>query len=268
MERKGYLYLALIAGFLVVLGKLTWEAWFSYVVPATGRIGELSPASLLAFASAAGFASFFAPCAFPLLPGYVSYYMGMVEVSGKTKPSLYLGAAGGLGIVVFFSIIGGSLMLLGTPLTPYLTKFKPLIAVAMLLLGIALVKNYTLDMPLLEKLKLGIAHRSRRERNPCKGIFLFGLSYAAASMGCTLPIFGALLLYTLGLGGGTGVMMFLSYSFSMGVAMLLATLLISRTKGPLIKKLSTSTAMIKKGSGAVLALVGLYLLSFYVRFGM
>jgi cytochrome c-type biogenesis protein len=268
MERKGYLYLALAAGVIVVLGKLTWEAWFSYVVPTAGRIGELSPASLLVFASLAGFASFFAPCAFPLLPGYISYYLGMVEAEGRTRPPVYLGAIGGLGIVVFFSVIGGGLTALGTPFTPYLTRLKPLIALGILLLGVAMIRNYTLSSTLLDRLKLGIARRSRETRSPSLGIFLFGLAYAAASLGCTLPVFGALLLYTLSLGSGTGVLVFLAYAASMGGAMLTATVVISRTGGTLTRRLAASTAMIKKGSGAVLVLVGLYLLSFYVRFGM
>ena len=268
MEKKGYIYLALAAGIIVLLGKATWEAWFSYVVPVAGRIGELSTASLLVFASLAGFASFFAPCAFPLLPGYISYYVGMVDAGGKAKPPIYLGAVGGLGIVAFFSMIGGSVTVLGAPFTPYLVKLKPLIALGILLLGVAMIRNYTLSSALLDRLRLGIARRSIEEKNPSTGVFLFGLAYAAASLGCTLPVFGALLLYTLSLGSGLGIIMLLAYAVSMGGAMLMATLGISRAGDALTKKLAASTAMIKKGSGAVLVLVGLYLLSFYARFGM
>ena len=268
MEKKRYLYLAIAAGIIVLLGKVTWDAWFGYVVPTAGKIGEFSTASLLVFASLAGFASFFAPCAFPLLPGYISYYVGTVEAGGRTKHPVYLGAVGGLGIVAFFSAIGGAITLLGAPFTPYLVKFKPLIAMGILLLGVAMLKNYTLRSAPLDWLKLGIARRSREAGNPSTGVFLFGLAYAASSLGCTLPVFGALLLYTLTLGSGAGVVVFLAYAASMGGAMLAATVLTSRTGGTLTKRLAASTAVIKKGSGVVLILVGLYLLSFYVRFGM
>jgi cytochrome c biogenesis protein CcdA len=61
---------------------------------------------------------------------------------------------------------------------------------------------------------------------------------------------------------------FITYAFSMGVTMLLVTLLIARTEKAVIKRFAASTAAIKKGSGVVLILVGLYLLYFFVRYGM
>jgi len=39
--------------------------------------------SLVAFAFSAGVGTFFAPCAYPLLPGYVSYYLGETVGSGE-----------------------------------------------------------------------------------------------------------------------------------------------------------------------------------------
>jgi cytochrome c-type biogenesis protein len=270
MKRKGYLYLGIIAVLIVVLGKFTWDAWFGYVVPTVGRISGLSLSMLLAFAGLAGFASFFAPCAFPLLPGYVSYYMGVVEGSGKGGRSpFYLGAIGGLGIVSFFSVIGLSIGLLGAPIAPYLTKFKPFIALAIALLGVALIKGYTLESDYLDRVRLRIVQGSAREGSPPKRIFLFGVAYGTASLGCTLPVFAALMLYSLSLGSVVqGVAVFLTYSLAMGAAMFLATLLIARTEKTFIRKLSTSTAAIKKGSGVVLVLVGLYLSYFFVRYGM
>lgn len=268
MNRRGYLYLAILAGAVIVLGKLTWDAWFRLVVPATGKISEFPITTLAAFSSLAGFASFFAPCAFPLLPGYISYYIGTIGASGENMPSLRLGIAGGLGIAAFFSFIGGSLIMLGTPVTPYLAKFKPFIALAILLLGLAMLQNYTLNSPLLDRLKLRITRRSMAEKTRVKGVFLFGVAYAAASMGCTLPVFGSLLLYTLSIGSWVGASMVLIYSLSMGSAMLIATLLISRTGDAVIKRLAASAVAVKKASGIVLILVGVYLLSFYIRYGM
>jgi len=40
--------------------------------------------SLVAFAFSAGAATFFAPCAYPLLPGYVSYYLGETVAENET----------------------------------------------------------------------------------------------------------------------------------------------------------------------------------------
>lgn len=44
----------------------------------------LSLGSLLPLAFSAGLATFFAPCAFPLLPGYLSYFLGEAATSGRS----------------------------------------------------------------------------------------------------------------------------------------------------------------------------------------
>jgi len=269
MEKR-YLYIGIAVGSLLILGKVTWDAWFGYIVPTVGRVGELSPLALFAFAAIAGFASFFSPCAFPLLPGYVSYYMGVVEGVGKgRRPPIYLGAIGGLGIVAFFSVIGLVIVFLGAPIAPYLAKFKPLIAIAILLLGVALIKGCTLETGLLDGLRSHITQSSAGEGSPPKRVFLFGVGYGAASMGCALPVFAALMLYSLSIGSiAVGMTVFLTYSLAMGATMLATTLLIARSEKAVIRKFAASTAAIKKGSGIVLVLVGVYLLYFFVRYGM
>ncbi len=64
------LYLGLIALLLVIigLGYLAFRQFATQVAPQMGTF------NLLALAIIAGIASFFSPCAFPLLPGYLAFY--------------------------------------------------------------------------------------------------------------------------------------------------------------------------------------------------
>ena len=45
-------------------------------------------AGALAFAASAGLATFFAPCAFPLLPGYVGYYLHESDADSRALPEI------------------------------------------------------------------------------------------------------------------------------------------------------------------------------------
>ena len=48
--------------------------------------------SLMGFAFTAGLISFFSPCAFPMLPGYISYYFGYNEedrAENRVKNRIY-----------------------------------------------------------------------------------------------------------------------------------------------------------------------------------
>lgn len=53
----------------------------------------LADLSLVAFAFSAGLGTFFAPCAYPLLPGYVSYYLGETVGGGGTSDESSDGSA-------------------------------------------------------------------------------------------------------------------------------------------------------------------------------
>ena len=79
--------------------------------------GDLSTVNLYALAVVAGVASFFSPCAFPLLPSYLSFY-SMAAPGAKTGrtgkgPWLSLGLPAAGGVVTFSLILGLVIALLG-----------------------------------------------------------------------------------------------------------------------------------------------------------
>jgi hypothetical protein len=58
---------------LIVLSALGWVAWTRWALAGLERVGFDAPPSLAALDFLAGVGAFFAPCAFSLFPGYVSY---------------------------------------------------------------------------------------------------------------------------------------------------------------------------------------------------
>ena len=101
------------------------------------------------------------------------------------------------------------------------------------------------------------------------GLFLYGFGYALASTGCTLPIYVSMVVLPLTSGySGAALLTFLSFASAMALMMLLTSLLVGLAKVSLVRRLQASTVWIKRGSGVVLILAGLYLGYYYVAAGM
>ncbi|WP_254767850.1 cytochrome c biogenesis CcdA family protein [Salinilacihabitans rarus] len=143
--------------------------------------GDLLGAML--FALGTGVATFFSPCAYALLPGYVGYY---VAATGEETPPLSgtlargLAAAGGamavLGALSLASIVAGEA--LGRAL-PYIEYG---VGVALIALGAWVLYGGS-----------GAVHVLLPERrSTVAGFGVFGAMYALAATGCVLPLFLAL----------------------------------------------------------------------------
>jgi len=67
---------------------------------------------------------------------------------------------------------------------------------------------------------------------------------------------------------GAALLTFTSFAVAMALMMLLTSLLVGLAKASLLRRLQASTLWIKRGSGVVLILAGLYLGYYYVAAGM
>jgi cytochrome c-type biogenesis protein len=104
----------------------------------------------LAFAASAGVATFFAPCAFPLLPGYVGYYLS--ENDGDTGMLAPAGAAAG-GALGALAVVALLVLAVSQPVKTALPVLEPIIGVGLIAFGIATLMNRgpELRVPLPER---------------------------------------------------------------------------------------------------------------------
>jgi cytochrome c-type biogenesis protein len=93
---------------------------------------------------------------------------------------------------------------------------------------------------------------------------LFGVSYAIASLGCTLPVF--LLVVTAG-ATAASALSFVAYSLGMTVVLMAVSLALALTRESLVRSLRQATRFVDRASGVLLVLVGLYLV-WYGRFAI
>ena len=151
----------------------------------------------LALAFTSGMVATFNPCGFAMLPAYLGTFLGLeddsADAAGRILRALSVGGAVTAGFVVVFGLLGAGLSTIESVFSisieeklPYVTI---VIGVALVGLGIALLagKHLTVALPKLDK---------GGRTGELGSMFVFGLSYAIASLSCTLPIFVAVVSQT------------------------------------------------------------------------
>ena len=214
----------------------------------------------LAFPLAAGLIAAFNPCGFAMLPAYLSYFLGLesdnddnrdVGILNGLKVSLTLS----LGFVFVFAIIG---ILTNTIISEasiekqagYITLG---IGIILVLLGVAMVAGYhpVLKIP---RIQMGTSNRQ------LPSIFLFGISYAFVSIGCSAPIF------FLTVGGSfsrdgivNGSAVFISYALGMSIVITVLTIGISIARSSITEKYKSIMKYLNPISGIFLSISGFFL---------
>lgn len=136
--------------------------------------GPAPGAGVLAFALSAGLTTFFAPCAFPLLPGYVGYSLQQNGV-----PGVAAAGAAAAGALATLAAVSGLAFVFGRALTGVLPAFEPLVGIGLVVFGVLVATDRApaIRVPL-----------SRRP-NSVAGFGVFGAAYALAAAGCVVPLF-------------------------------------------------------------------------------
>ena len=124
-------------------------------------------------------------------------------------------------------------------------------------LGIALAGGYevTFALPKVNRTGGGRGYGS---------IFLFGVSYAVASLSCTLPVFLTVVATQVTRGSlVSGLATFLAYGAGMAVVLLAVTVALAVGKRSLVAWLRGSARYIGRLSGVLLIIAGVYIVWFW-----
>jgi cytochrome c-type biogenesis protein len=247
---------------VTLLGYIGFVIFLKDLMPAFGIF------SLYLLSLAAGIATFFSPCSFPLLPGYLSTYYN-TERSEESTQSFRSGLIASLGVVSFTVILGLVIALFGQGVASsfsisssdpsLLTRLlRTGLGTFLISLGVIQLSNATLHNHLLDALT-GRLYSAAASGD--KGLYLYGFNYNAAGIGCAGPIAAGLIVFAMGSGGFVNAFMaFLVYSATMSSLMLAVSLLVAKSKTMLLYSLKRSTPKIKKTSSLVLIGVGVFLI--------
>ena len=170
--------------------------------------------SIVAFAVGAGAATFFSPCAYALLPGYVGYY---VSATGESRPPaggiLARGLAATAGVFAAFGVVIGVAAVAGRSLEPIIPVLEAVVGIGLVGLGLAV----------LVRRPIGIHVALPQRRADVFGFAVFGGAYAAAATACVFPVFFALLVRSLSMPPVETALVLGSYAGTFAVLMLSVT---------------------------------------------
>jgi len=218
------------------------------------EFGALRPG----FAFVAGVATFFAPCAFPLLPGYLAYFLGDEEAgSGRVsrlRRASTVGLATSLGFIVVLGALAGIVAAVGAELVSNVSLLEPVIGAALVVLGVAMFSGWSPENHVA---------LPERERS-LSGYFTFGVVYAVAAAGCVAPIFIAVAGLGITSGPGGAVVMLGSYALGMSVMMVGTTAATALGRDGLVKRLRLSGGRLQRVGGVLLVLAGIAQTAIYL----
>ena len=200
-----------------------------------------------AFAFGAGVATFFSPCVYALLPGYVSYYVASVDaesapLSGAVSRGI-AASAGALGTFAALSVIAlaaGELLERALPVLEYLVG--GLLVVFGLLVVYKGALSFTVVLPERQESVLGFG--------------LFGAAYALAATACVLPLFLSVSVVSVELSAAGTLLVLGAYAGSFAALMLAATITTAVGKQALMSRFAGHAGTMTKVAGVVLVVAG------------
>lgn len=201
-----------------------------------------------------GIASFISPCLLPMLPIYISYFMG--EENNKNKA--IINSIGFVcGFTIIFLILSIFASTLGSFISEYIKYIKILFGIIIILLGL----NY------MEILKMNFLNKSKgvnldkNNFNFLKAI-LFGMLFSISWTPCIGSFLSsALLLVAKQQDIVKGILLMFVYSIGLGIPFVVSVILMEKLK-EMFDFIKRNYKKVKIISGLILIGMGIYMLFF------
>lgn len=229
-------------------------------------IGAVEATARLWFAFVLGAFTFFAPCAYPLLPGYVAFFLGtagaddgaVVARRDRLLRATGVGLLASAGFFLVYALLGGAVVVVGTAAFGDIVVLELAVGVLLIALGALMAAGRTpsATVPLPAR------------RRSATGFLLFGVVYAAAAAGCTALPFVAVVSTSLSVDPLLGVGALVAYAGGMSAVMVSVTVLAGLGRERALRAVSRRVGRIERVAGGLLAVAGaaqVYL--FLFRFG-
>jgi cytochrome c-type biogenesis protein len=224
----------------------------------SGTVGAIGPEGPLALYLTLGMVATVNPCGFPMLPAYLAYFLGVddreagVPSVAGVSTALRVALAVSAGFLAVFALAGLVVELTSLPVYEYAPWISIIIGLVLLGLGLAMLGGFQLSV------RLPHLDRGGRERT-VGSMFVFGVSYAVASIGCTLPLF-------LGAVSGTinresvadGLVVFGIYALGMTLVLTGLTVAMALARTSIVRFLRRAQPYIGRVTGGLVALAGAY----------
>jgi cytochrome c-type biogenesis protein len=216
----------------------------------------------LSYAFIVGMVATVNPCGFVLLPTYLMYFLGISSSEvGRERASLsralLVSGAVSAGFMLVFLIVGSITRFFTDWVVENAKYATGGIGLVFVVLGIAMLFGYKLP---INTPKLDAGGRDRT----VSSMFVYGIAYAVASIGCTLPLFSVVLFGAANREGyAAGVANVVAYGLGMALVVTSLTVALSVANTGLLKALRSSMQYVEMLAGAFVLIAGAYLLWYF-----
>jgi cytochrome c-type biogenesis protein len=207
----------------------------------------------IAYAVTIGMVATVNPCGFALLPAYLSAFVGQDDRPVRSQAvgrALVVSAALTAGFVTVFGLLG---IVFGSALGSVLDRapwFTIVIGLGVLAIGVALAsgRQFTLPLPKLER---------GGSSGTLVSMYLYGVSYAVASLSCSIATFLAATSTAVG-NAGARLATFVAYGVGMGLVIAVLTVAVALAQTGLIASFRSMLPQIHRVAGGLMIVAGAY----------
>lgn len=208
-----------------------------------------------------GIMTFISPCIIPMIPIYISYFIGDNKVKDKNKAII-----NSIGFVIGFSIIFTMLGALASTFGSFIQRYMNIFNIVAGLLLILFGLNYIglFKIKLIERSFKIKSNINLHNLNLLASI-LFGMIFAIGWTPCVGTFLGsALIIATNSNDVLKGIFMLLSYSLGLGIPFILSAILIENLREA-FKFIKKNYKVINLISGLFLIIVGIFMMTGYLN---
>lgn len=197
------------------------------------------------------------PCGFVLLPAYLLYFLGIDSANqgvlrAPLQRALRVSAAVSSGFLAVFLIVG-SISRLFTQWIELNAKYAGfVIGIALIGLGIAMLFGW--------KPSFATSLPNTKKDHSTRAMFVFGVGYAIASIGCTIGLLTTAILGSISTNGfASGVISMVMYGLGMSLLVTALTVTLAAAKTGVSRVLKRSLRYVDKVAAGFIAITGVYL---------
>lgn len=208
-----------------------------------------------------GIITFISPCILPMLPIYISFFIGDAT-TGNKKNAIINSIGFVIGFSIIFTLLGAAAGTFGKFINSYMNVFNIVAGLLMIIFGL----NYIgiIKITLLER-SFGFKDKGRFKNFNLISSILFGVVFAIGWTPCVGTFLSsALMIAANSKHSVQGIYMLLTYSLGLGIPFILSAILIDNLKSTFnfIKK---NYEIINKISGSILILLGILMMTGYLN---
>ncbi|HEY4026952.1 MAG TPA: cytochrome c biogenesis protein CcdA [Candidatus Dormibacteraeota bacterium] len=231
-----------------------------------GALAAVGGALPLGYAFAAGMIAAVNPCGLALLPAYLGLYLGTPEDRALGRAVAVAATVSGA-FVLTFGAVGVLLTAVGAGLGRALPVVGLAVGVGLAAAGAHLLSGGRLHSSIGDRAAARLSRTAGAVGH--RGYLAYGIAYAAASLGCALPIFLTVVgLATAAHDPARSAAQFVLYGLGMGAVVTALTIATALFKGAVVARARPiGDRLLAPASGALLVLTGAYVTAYWLALG-